>query len=193
MQVLTSNPNPNPIPIPNLNPTPKTQPQNPHLQPHNPPSPRALDADTVHAHIKPTLSRDMDSLPTELASTIQAGHVRQHPDPNLDLTPASSALPPATAATSDPEKIKPLWQQSSSLSPVHDLDSIDDDRDIPPSATSIPAPRRQNLPPLPDLRFEQSYLHSIANADTWWKVLLITARDQVSLPNSTPSLLFLSS
>jgi hypothetical protein len=34
---------------------------------------------------------------------------------------------------------------------------------------------------MPDLRFEQSYLHSIRNADTWWKVGWITVRDQVRL------------
>ncbi|KAF4585701.1 duf1770 domain containing protein [Ophiocordyceps camponoti-floridani] len=35
---------------------------------------------------------------------------------------------------------------------------------------------------IPYLRFEQSYLHSIANADTWWKVMLITVRDQMIMP-----------
>lgn len=40
--------------------------------------------------------------------------------------------------------------------------------------------RRQSLPPLPDLRFEQSYLASIAPANgVWWKIILITLRDQV--------------
>ena len=42
---------------------------------------------------------------------------------------------------------------------------------------------RRPLPPLPDLRFEQSYLASIAPAQgVWWKVGLITAKDQVVLP-----------
>jgi hypothetical protein len=43
-------------------------------------------------------------------------------------------------------------------------------------------PRRQTLPPLPDLRFEQSYLASIRGADTWGRVAWITIRDQVLLP-----------
>lgn len=44
-----------------------------------------------------------------------------------------------------------------------------------------PTPRRPSFGPLPDLRFEQSYLASIAGADSRWKVLYITARDQVRL------------
>ncbi len=48
-----------------------------------------------------------------------------------------------------------------------------------------PSPRLHHLhhlPPMPDLRFEQSYLSSIRNADTWWKVGWITVRDQVGNP-----------
>ncbi|KAF8443510.1 hypothetical protein BGX38DRAFT_1199515 [Terfezia claveryi] len=43
--------------------------------------------------------------------------------------------------------------------------------------------RRAHLPPLPDLRFEQSYLASIgsANGDSW-RIFLITIRDQVVFP-----------
>lgn len=59
-----------------------------------------------------------------------------------------------------------------------DLDTDDDD-DIPYSALRPAKPATHGLPPMPDLRFEQSYLHSIAHADTWWKVALITAKDQV--------------
>ncbi|KAG0635701.1 hypothetical protein HOY80DRAFT_1017825 [Tuber brumale] len=43
--------------------------------------------------------------------------------------------------------------------------------------------RGQPLPPIPDLRFEESYLNSIAAAHgVWWKVLLITMKDQLLLP-----------
>lgn len=37
-------------------------------------------------------------------------------------------------------------------------------------------------PPIPDLRFEQTYRRSIADADTWWKVVLITIKDQLTFP-----------
>ncbi|KAL2886650.1 hypothetical protein HOO65_060480 [Ceratocystis lukuohia] len=43
-------------------------------------------------------------------------------------------------------------------------------------------PQKHKLPAIPDLRFEQSYLQSISKADTWWKVALITIRDQMIMP-----------
>jgi hypothetical protein len=57
---------------------------------------------------------------------------------------------------------------------------IGDDEDVNYSVIR-PHPRRASLPPLPDLRFEQSYLASIAGADTVGKVAYITIRDQVCL------------
>ncbi|CUS11394.1 unnamed protein product, partial [Tuber aestivum] len=45
-------------------------------------------------------------------------------------------------------------------------------------STSLLHRQKLPLPPIPDLRFEQSYLAGIAAADgVWWKVLLITVRD----------------
>ncbi|KJZ78983.1 hypothetical protein HIM_01756 [Hirsutella minnesotensis 3608] len=118
----------------------------------------------------------MSSIAGELAATIQAGHVRHDPDPKLDIAPSTAA-----------EKTEPMNLESSRFSHVddalhNDIDGIDDEDDDIPLSVLRPAPRKRNLPPLPDLRFEQSYLHSISNADTWWKVLLITTRDQVVMP-----------
>ena len=114
----------------------------------------------------------MDSVPTELAETIQAGHIRRHPDINFDIAPSTAA-----------DKREPLSLHSPRLSDDDLINEIDDENDegeddIPYSVLR-PVRKTHNLPPLPDLRFEQSYLRSISNADTWWKVLLITARDQV--------------
>lgn len=112
----------------------------------------------------------MSSLPAELASIVQAGHIRTDPDPRLDIAPSTAA-----------DKKEAVTLESSRFSDVDDAlddDDDDEDEDIPYSVLR-PAPRSHNLPPLPDLRFEQSYLHSISNADAWWKVLLITTRDQV--------------
>lgn len=113
------------------------------------------------------------SLPEQVAETIQTAHIEHNPDPAHDLAPPTAA----------DEKV-PL---SASIVPAADDDvaSIDHDEDVPISVLR-PAPRTNKLPPMPDLRFEQSYLNSIASADTWWKVLLITTRDQV---RSTPTLL----
>ncbi|KAL7798370.1 DUF1770 domain-containing protein [Trichoderma ceciliae] len=107
----------------------------------------------------------MASLPTELGSTIQAGHIRRHPDPRQDIAPSTAA---------DKRQIVDVHSVRRS--------DIDNDEDDIPYSVLRPPKKHYNLPPLPDLRFEQSYLHSIASADTWWKVLLITARDQVLMP-----------
>ncbi|KAM4054756.1 hypothetical protein HRG_005579 [Hirsutella rhossiliensis] len=117
----------------------------------------------------------MSSVAGEVAATIQAAHIRTDPDPKLDIAPSTAAE----------EKQPMTLEESTRLSQAddalhHDDDGIDQD-DIPYSVLR-PTPRKRSLPPLPDLRFEQSYLHSISNADAWWKVLLITARDQIVMP-----------
>ena len=104
------------------------------------------------------------SIPTEIAATVQSASIHRHPDPVHDNTPATAA-----------ERRIPV-----SLNSAKSLDSDEDFEDDIPYSVLRPIPRGTDLPPLPDLRFEQSYLKSISNADTWWKVLLITARDQVS-------------
>lgn len=109
----------------------------------------------------------MSSVAGEVAATIQTAHIRTDPDPKLDLGPSTAA-----------EEIQPMTLEVSTTH--HDDDAIDDDdQDDIPYSVLRPTPRKRSLPPLPDLRFEQSYLRSISNADAWWKVLLITARDQV--------------
>lgn len=98
-------------------------------------------------------------IPIQIAETIQTAHIKRDPSPRHDLNPSTAA-----------SKKVPL-----ELDEVHDAD---DDDDIPYSALR-PRSRSTHLPPMPDLRFEQSYLHSIAAADTHWKVAWITIRDQV--------------
>jgi len=71
--------------------------------------------------------------------------------------------------------------------PVRRHDDIDEDDDRHSISSSIfgyhERPARRPLPPLPDLRFEQSYMASIALArGVWWKVALITLKDQVLMP-----------
>lgn len=103
----------------------------------------------------------MSSAAGELAATIQAAHIRKDPDPKLDIAPSTAA------------------EQKQPVAPTRLDQADDDDEDDIPYSVLRPTPRKRSLPPLPDLRFEQSYLHSISNADVWWKVLFITARDQV--------------
>jgi len=101
--------------------------------------------------------------PIEIASALQSASINRHPDPKHDINPSTAA---------------------SQKKPVHISDSresLDDEDEIPLSVLRS-VPRRQNLPPLPDLRFEQSYLKSIEHATGWggWKGIgWITFRDQV--------------
>mgnify|MGYP005989471203 CR=1 FL=1 len=115
----------------------------------------------------------MSSLPIEVGSTAQAAHIRQHPDPIQDVAPSTAA---------DTRQVLDVHSSKESYDDIDDVET--DEEDIPYSVLR-PARRQQTMPPLPDLRFEQSYLHSISSADTWWKVALITTRDQVSIGSPT--------
>ncbi|KAH8728208.1 hypothetical protein GQ44DRAFT_676439 [Phaeosphaeriaceae sp. PMI808] len=107
----------------------------------------------------------MDSgIPSEIASTLQGASIKRHPSPRHDLNPSTTVS----------EK-RPVTLNSH---PDPDADSDLAEDEIPVSILN-PVPRRQNMPPLPDLRFEQSYLKSIANAESWKGVLWITLKDQV--------------
>ena len=98
----------------------------------------------------------------EIASTIQSASIKRDPSPAHDVNPSTSA--------STKQPVEPISPTSFSS----DADSI-------PESALKPAPRRANLPPLPDLRFEQSYLASLKGAESWWQVAWITGRDQVHL------------
>lgn len=108
----------------------------------------------------------------ELASTIQSASLKRHPSPDHDLNPstAASAKVAAKARFHSPNSSVRSATTSSDHIPSDIVDEIST------------RPRRSTRPPLPDLRFEQSYLASIKNADTWGKVAYITIRDQVVLP-----------
>ena len=97
----------------------------------------------------------------DIASAFQSASIKHYPDPDHDLNPSTAA---------------------SQKRPVSPTTSIASSSDSVPESALRPVPRRTNLPPLPDLRFEQSYLASLQGADTWWRVAWITGRDQVLLP-----------
>ncbi|CAK7221480.1 hypothetical protein SCUCBS95973_004514 [Sporothrix curviconia] len=152
------------------------------------------------------------SIPLQIAETIQTAHIVHDPSVERDMAPSTAAdthTPVVVDAGSERRlrqqaaKAHALDEDPLELDPLDDDDDEDeeedDDEDSPysvirpwdPSAdrgshfglTGRPSQRpHQQLPPLPDLRFEQSYLRSIAAADTWWKVGLITVRDQMLMP-----------
>ncbi|KAL1304567.1 hypothetical protein AAFC00_003542 [Neodothiora populina] len=104
----------------------------------------------------------------QLAETIQTASINQNPSAEHDANPstaASNKQPVQLDRSPDPSEI-----------------SSDVEEDEIPVSVLRPVPRRNKLPPLPDLRFEQSYLASIQNAESWQRVAWITFRDQVFMP-----------
>lgn len=102
----------------------------------------------------------MSNIPIEIASTIQATHINRAPSPHHDINPSTAVS----------MKI-PVEVASSSSSPSS------------PSIIHLrPKPRRPVMPPLPDMRFEQSYLASIPPNASWSMIAFITVKDQVFLP-----------
>lgn len=113
-----------------------------------------------------------DSVVPEVASILQSASLNRQPSPTHDINPSTAA-----------SKQEPI--QISSSSPTS---SASTGASIPSSAlnpTSHPPkarPRTSTLPPLPELRFEQSYLASLKDANSAWDVAYITTRDQVIMP-----------
>jgi hypothetical protein len=100
----------------------------------------------------------------ELASAIQSASIQRHPSPRHDLNPSTAASGKAAV------EVEPN---------TDDIDDLEIDGDEVPVSVLRPLPRRQTMPPLPDMRFEQSYLKSIEKAEGWTDVAYITFRDQV--------------
>lgn len=64
-----------------------------------------------------------------------------------------------------------------------DEDEEDDGHDHRYLPTKFQLELRKNAPQIPDLRFEASYRRSISKANgSWWKIALITLKDQVTFP-----------
>lgn len=128
------------------------------------------------------------SIPTQIAETIQTAHIQRNPSPGHDLNPSTAAservpvsLHPTTAKGGDP--------LSEDYDDIEGYSDDDEEEDIPLSVLR-PRARRTDFPPMPDLRFEQSYLNSIGKAQSWQGVAWITFRDQVGRDacSSVPSL-----
>jgi len=131
-------------------------------------------------HPFPTHPKMSSSLPLQIAETIQTASINRAPSPTHDVNPSTAASQKEPVTLSHPQQ--PPSDSSLSKYAYDDEDVIDEDdedeEDIPYSVLKS-TPRRASFGPLPDLRFEQSYLASIAGADTRWKVMYITVRDQV--------------
>ncbi|KAI9700354.1 MAG: hypothetical protein M1836_002369 [Candelina mexicana] len=109
----------------------------------------------------------------QLAETIQTASLNRAPSPSHDLNPSTAASSKQPVTVVSPH------------SPSSSNEDIEDIEDEIPYSTIKPIRRKAALPPLPDLRFEQSYLASIREAregGEWGRVGWITVRDQVFLP-----------
>lgn len=96
-----------------------------------------------------------------IAEAIQGASIKRHPSPRHDINPATAASEKVPYEEVDPS------DTASIASDILDRPAL------------RPVARRRDLPPLPDLRFEQSYLASLRGAETWQRIAWITVRDQV--------------
>jgi len=114
-----------------------------------------------------------DSLPMEIASTIQSASITHHPDINRDLNPSTAA------SKKEPVTISHEHFEDED---EYGIDGEEEEEDDIPYNVIRPIPRGHGVPPLPDLRFEQSYLASISHTSSPYKIAWITARDQLLFP-----------
>ncbi|KAM0711218.1 hypothetical protein Q7P35_001957 [Cladosporium inversicolor] len=103
----------------------------------------------------------------QMAETLQTAHINPSPSIEHDVNPSTAA------SEKEPVRLD--------RSPSEDILSDIDEDEVPLSILR-PAPRKPQMPPLPDLRFEQSYLASIKDARDWKVVTYITMRDQIFMP-----------
>jgi len=141
----------------------------------------------------------MEDVVKTLAETaVQDSHIIRHPSPPRDIAPSTSADHAPVSIVRDS---LPSIQFSSSHADLHRLsqpqprhhrleEDIGDDETVSeisledsPPPTSKPKPQLPPRPPIPDLRFEQSYLKGLeaAKGSVMWMVI-ITIRDQVLFP-----------
>lgn len=111
-------------------------------------------------------------LPLQIGETLQSLSINRNPSTTHDINPSTAA------SEKVPVTVEETTLDADSYSSSLAGSDIDDEEEYSYNIIR-PARRRQSLPPLPDLRFEQSYLASIADAETYQMVAYITIRDQV--------------
>jgi hypothetical protein len=118
------------------------------------------------------------SIPLQVGETLQTLSINRSPSPAHDINPSTAAS----------EKIPVKVSRQASDIDSYSSSILGSDIDEEEYMAVHPTRDRASLPPLPDLRFEQSYLASIRGADTYGKIAYITIRDQVCFPNSLRAL-----
>ena len=130
----------------------------------------------------------MAGLANEIASTLQTASIKHDPDPAYDLDPSTSASKKRPVQISNVEPLRRLSSYDPTSHPPRtpyptqfNVPASHSDDDIPMSVIQ-PAPRHHNLPPLPDMRFEQSYLARIKHCQSAYSVAWVTFLDHVIMP-----------
>lgn len=115
------------------------------------------------------MSDHLEDVAIQAAETVQTGHINK--------SPTRQDMAPSTAADT---KERVTFDPSADI--VSEAEEVDED-EVPVSILRpLPQDQWKSRPahvPLPDLRFEQSYLKSIENANGWGGVAYITMKDQV--------------
>ncbi|PSR94646.1 hypothetical protein BD289DRAFT_427178 [Coniella lustricola] len=116
-------------------------------------------------------------IPMQIAETIQTAHINRAPSAAHDLNPSTAA------DTREPVRLHDDDNKARGLADLIEFghDESNDEEHIHTSSLR-PQRRFSNLPPIPDLRFEQSYLHSIQHAKSWWMIAWITTKDHLLMP-----------
>ncbi|PGH15761.1 hypothetical protein AJ79_02141 [Helicocarpus griseus UAMH5409] len=121
----------------------------------------------------------------QLAETLQTASVNPQPSPTHDVNPSTSVSEKETLAAKTQhhhQHHRHHHRHHHRRSPSDASDATSISSDIIDRRRTIRPLQRAPLPPLPDLRFEQSYLASLKGAESWQRVAWITLRDQVLLP-----------
>ncbi|KAF3901809.1 hypothetical protein AA313_de0206107 [Arthrobotrys entomopaga] len=136
---------------------------------------------------------DLAFLAAETAIT--DGHIRHDATPETAIAPSTAADSKTvlTESSIHESEYSQVEAEAEEEEEGEEVDELDEDDDVASISSSILYPSHHTLrglhhrplPPLPDLRFEQSYLASIKDATEkkkYWLIALITVRDQLLFP-----------
>lgn len=119
-------------------------------------------------------------IPSEVISTLQSAHIDEAPDPSRDINPSTTASKKVPVQVTN---VDSHFRVPGNLQSRRPSSRSDKPFEIPVSILQ-PTSRHanNNLPPLPDFRFEQSYLASIQNCKSNRQIAWITFQDHVFKP-----------
>ncbi|KAK6502524.1 hypothetical protein TWF506_003105 [Arthrobotrys conoides] len=127
-------------------------------------------------------------------SALTDGHIREGDTPETAIAPSTAADSKTVLTDSEYSAVEAEEDDERELHDELDQEEDDEADEVASISSSVlyssghethRSLRHRPLPPLPDLRFEQSYLASIRHAreeGKYWLIALITVKDQVLFP-----------